>query len=321
LGDQYRVPETYSYGEYELCLRSGDVDAVYIALPNNLHREFAVRAARAGVHVLCEKPLAVTEEECEEIIRACAENHVKLMTAYRLHFNRANLEAVKILKSGRIGEPRIFNSLFTMQVKEGNIRLKKELGGGTLYDIGIYCINAARYLFRAEPIEVFAFSAKNDDERFREVDEMTTAILRFPDERLANFTSSFGAADAAVYQVIGTKGTLCMDKPYEYAEAVELELTVNRKAQRRTYAPGDQFAPELLYFSDCVLKDKEPEPSGIEGLIDVHIIRSLYKSAKTGLPIKLSQLSRRRRPNKRQEITRPPVEKPEEIHAEAPTRG
>jgi len=320
LGDQYRVPETYSYEEYELCLRSGDVDAVYIALPNNLHREFAVRAARAGVHVLCEKPLAVTEEDCEEIIRACAENQVKLMTAYRLHFNRANLEAVKILKSGRIGEPRIFNSLFTMQVKEGNIRLKKELGGGTLYDIGIYCINAARYLFRAEPIEVFAFSAKNDDERFREVDEMTTAVLRFPDERLANFTSSFGAADAAMYQVIGTKGTLCMDKPYEYAEEVELELTVNGKAQRRTYARGDQFAPELLYFSDCVLKDKEPEPSGIAGLLDVHIICSLYKSAKIGLPIKLSQLSRRRRPNKRQEITRPPVEKPEEIHAEAPTR-
>src|SRR5678815_1235312 len=202
LGDQYRVPETYSYEEYELCLRSGDVDAVYIALPNNLHREFAVRAARAGVHVLCEKPLAVTEEDCEEIIRACAENHVKLMTAYRLHFNRSNLEAVKILKSGRIDEPRIFNSLFTMQVKEGNIRLKKELGGGTLYDIGIYCINAARYLFRAEPTEVFAFSADRTEKRFREVDEMTSAVLRFPEDRLATFTSSFGAGDTSEYEVV-----------------------------------------------------------------------------------------------------------------------
>ena len=183
----YNVPHQFSYRDYEACVHSGVADAVYVALPNNLHHEFAIRAARAGVHVLCEKPLALNEDQCHDIIHACAETGVKLMTAYRLHFERANLEAIHLLRSGAIGEPRIFNSLFTMQVKPGNIRLRKELGGGTLYDIGIYCINAARYLFGAEPLEVFGYSANNGEQRFREVDEMTSATMRFPGERLATF--------------------------------------------------------------------------------------------------------------------------------------
>src|SRR6266850_2503007 len=189
LARKYHVPVVGSYKEYDAFLRSGEIDAVFIAEPNSLHRDFAIRAARAGLHVLCEKPLAVTEEDCRKMMQACQQHQVKLMTAYRLHFEKANLEAIQIVQSGKLGEPRYFNSTFSMQVKPGNIRLRKKMGGGTLYDIGIYCINAARYLFRAEPVEVFAFSAKNDDERFREVDEMTTAVLRFPDERLANFTS------------------------------------------------------------------------------------------------------------------------------------
>jgi glucose-fructose oxidoreductase len=319
LGKKYQVPNHFVYQDYEVCLRSGEIDAVYIALPNSLHREFAVRAAQAGVHVLCEKPLAVTEEEAEEIIEACAENGVKLMTAYRLHFNRANLNAIKMVR-GKIGAPRIFNSLFTMQVKAGNIRLQKDLGGGTLYDIGIYCINAARYLFGAEPTQVFAFSANNGEERFREVDEMTAAVLTFPDDKLASFTCSFGAADTATYEVVGTKGQLRMTNAYEYAESLELELVIQGKSRKRTYRRGDQFGPELIYFSDCILKDKQPEPSGIEGLIDVHIVRSLYQSARTGRSVKLRPLVRQRRPTLRQEIIRPPVEEPEEIHAEAPTR-
>jgi predicted dehydrogenase len=315
----YQAAHTFSYEEYEACLHSGEIDAVYIALPNTLHREFATRAAEARVHVLCEKPLATTEDDCVEIIQACAENKVKLMTAYRLHFERSNLEAIRLLHSGKIGELRIFNSLFTMQVKDGNIRLQKEMGGGTLWDIGIYCINAARYLFRAEPTEVFAYSASSKEKRFREVDEMTSAVLRFPDERLATFTSSFGAADTAYYEVVGTEGDVRVTNAYEYSEKVELQLTVRGRKQRRNYARRDQFAPELIYFSDCILRNKDPEPSGLEGLLDVHIIRSLYQSAETGAPVSLRELSRRRRPSLRQEITRPPVRKPEPFHAEAPT--
>src|SRR5712691_3117452 len=117
-GRKYGVSNTYSYEDYESCLESGEVDAVYIALPNVMHPEYAERAARAGIHVLCEKPMAITEQECESMIEAAQRNRVKLMIAYRLHFEEANLRAVDIVNSGKLGQPRIFNSVFSQQVKE-----------------------------------------------------------------------------------------------------------------------------------------------------------------------------------------------------------
>ncbi len=320
LSQYYRVTATCGYDDYDALMGSGTVDAVYIALPNSLHRDFAVRAANAGVHVLSEKPLATTEQECLDIIQACAENRVKLMTAYRLHFDTANLEAIKILQAGKIGEPRIFQSLFTMQVRPGNIRLKQDLGGGTLFDIGIYCINAARYLFRAEPTEVFAYSARNTSPRFEEVDEMTSAVMRFPKDRLGSFTTSFGATDAAIYTVTGTKGMLRLTQAYEYSEAIAMEITVDGHTEHRKYLLRDQFGPELLYFSDCILRNREPEPSGVEGLLDVHIIRSLAQSAASGLPVKIKELSSERRPDSRQAIRRPPAKRALKVNVEQPSR-
>src|SRR5207244_3360601 len=122
LTKRYGVPMAVGYDDYDALLRSGDIDAVYIALPNDQHRDFAVRAAEAGIHILCEKPLAVTSKDCLDMIEAARDGHVKLMTAYRLHFDPANLEATRIIQSGHLGEARVFNSTFTMQVKEGNIR-------------------------------------------------------------------------------------------------------------------------------------------------------------------------------------------------------
>ncbi len=116
---EYGVEDCFTYDDYELCLRNDGIDAVYIALPKNLQADYCVRAAEAGIHVLCEKPLAVNEDECRDIIKSCAENRVKLMTAYRLHFERANLKAVEVIRSGKIGEPRIFNSVFTMASEPG----------------------------------------------------------------------------------------------------------------------------------------------------------------------------------------------------------
>ena len=317
---EYGVGNIFSYEDYDAILRSGEIDAVYIAAPNHLHADYCSRAAQAGVHVLCEKPLAANEEECEEVIRACAENQVQLMTAYRLHFERGNLEAIELVRAGKIGEPRIFNSVFAMQVRAGNVRTQPQPGGGTLYDIGVYCINAARYMFRAEPTEVFCFSASGKDPRFRHVEEMTSAILRFPEERLANFTASFGAADAADFEIIGTRGKLRVRQAYEYSMPVILEWTVDGRTRKKTFGLRDQFAPELLYFSDCILRDKEPEPSGIEGLLDVHIVRSLYESAERGLPVKLKQLARRKRPSLRQEIFRRRVIKPRLVRVAPPTK-
>src|SRR5262245_31770047 len=153
--------------------------------------------------------MAVNAAECSKMIHACDTAGVKLMIAYRLHFEEANLKASEMAHSGELGDVRLFNSVFCLRVKEGNIRLDREQGGGTLYDIGIYCINAARYLFRAEPLEVMACSASGDERRFAEVDEMTSAVLRFPDNRLASFSTSFGIPEVGYFQLLGTEGSLC----------------------------------------------------------------------------------------------------------------
>ncbi|MEW5918299.1 MAG: Gfo/Idh/MocA family oxidoreductase, partial [Gemmatimonadota bacterium] len=288
LGEEHDVGLQFEYEEFDELCASGAIDAVYIALPNNLHREYTERAARHGVHVLCEKPMAVTVEDCRAMMDAARTNRVKLMVAYRLHFEPANLEAALIAQQRKLGEVRVFNSIFTMQVKQGDIRLKKALGGGTLYDIGIYCINAARMIFKAEPTEVFAMSAKNGETRFAEVDEMTAVTLRYPDDRLATFVTSFGAADTSRFQLIGTKGDLAVDPAYEIAETLTHHEKIDGRRRKRRYPKRDQFAPELEYFSDCILNDKEPEPSALEGLADVQIIQAALESERTRRPVRIT---------------------------------
>jgi glucose-fructose oxidoreductase len=264
--------------------------------------------------------MAVTVKDCQAMIDAARAAKVQLMVAYRLHFQKANLKAVELLQSGKLGQPRIFSSDFTMQVRDAdNIRLQHQRGGGTLYDIGIYCINAARYLFREEPEEVMAFTANNGDRRFREVEEMTGALLRFPGERLATFTCSFGASDTATYRVIGTEGDLCLDGAYEYAEEMTLWVTAKGRTREQTFAPHDQFAPELLHFSDCILGGREPGPSGREGLADVRIIQALYASARKGQPVTLPGFDPGRRPEPQQEDQRPAVKEPRLVNAEPPS--
>jgi predicted dehydrogenase len=249
--------------------------------------------------------------------KAARDAGVKLMVAYRLHFERANLEAIEVARSGRIGEPRVFSSTFTMPVVPGNIRARKSLGGGTLYDIGIYCINAARGLFRDEPVEVRATAAGT----VGEVEEAVSATLRFPGERVAAFTCSFGAADVSEYRIVGTKGDLALEPAYEYAMALQHRLTLDGERKERRFAKRDQFAPELLYFSDCVLKNHEPEPGAEEGLADVRIIEALYRSVQSGQPVELAPYEKRERPSLEQEIRRPPIDKPRTVHTQAPSGG
>ncbi|HTL48399.1 MAG TPA: Gfo/Idh/MocA family oxidoreductase [Verrucomicrobiae bacterium] len=318
LSRQYRSKYVLTYDLYDSYMASGEIDAVYIALPNSMHREYTVRAAKAGIHILCEKPMAVTSADCEAMIRAAEQNRVKLMIAYRLHFDKANMAAVQIAESGKLGDLRMFNSVFSMQVKSGDIRLQKKLGGGTLYDIGIYCINAARYFFRSEPVEVTAFSANNGEKRFEQVDEMTSAILRFPKQKLAAFVTSFGAADTSDYRLVGSKGQLIMEGGYEYAQPRRQRVIAGSKTSEKKFPMKDQFGPELLYFSDCVLRDRQPEPSGYEGLADVRIIEALYRSAESGLPVRLEILPPPARPSKKQAMELPPVKKPELVHAASP---
>lgn len=319
LGAKYEIPHVAPYDEFDNLLRQGIADAVYIALPNSMHREYTERAARAGVHVLCEKPMAVTEADCEAMLRATHEAGVKLMIAYRLHFEEANLKAIELARSGVIGELRFFSSDFSQQVKPGDIRLQRELGGGPLNDIGIYCINAARYLMEAEPVQVWATAATVDAARFSEVDEMVSATLRFPGNRLATFTCSFGAASVSSYRLIGTRGDVRLDPAYEIAEDLILFETTDEKTKEHKFRRRDQFAPELLYFSQCILENQQPEPSGWEGLADVRIICALLRSVKTGQPIELPPFAKTRRPDLSQELKRPPVKMPELVNAAPPS--
>jgi predicted dehydrogenase len=313
IAKKYKLEHTYTYAQYERCLE--EVDAVYIALPNSMHAEYTVRAARAGVHVLCEKPMAVTVDECRRMIGACRKHRVKLMIAYRLHFEEINLKTIDLIRRGRIGDPKFFNSSFSMTVRAGNIRTQADLGGGTLYDIGIYCINAARYLFRGEPIEVLAMSVNAGSDKLSEIDESSAALLRFTKDRLAAFVTSFNAADVASYRIVGTKGQIHVDPAYEYAEGLQYELTVNGKKTKKTTPKRDQFAPELLYFSDCIQKGREPEPSGEEGMQDVRIVQALYRSAKSGRVVKIPPFSDRKRPEIAQTIRRPGIRKPKLVKA------
>lgn len=304
---RYRIA-AYGYEDYEACLEQ--VDAVYIALPNHQHADYTIRAARAGVHVLCEKPLAVTAADCSRMIAACAKHGVKLMTAYRLHFETINLAVVDLVRKGAIGEPKFFNSSFSMTVRRGDIRTKKAFGGGSLYDIGVYCINAARYLFRAEPTEAMAVSVNSGVKALAEIDESTAAVLRFDGERVASFVTSFNGGAVAEYRIVGTKGDIHVDPAYEYAEGLGYTITVDGKAKRKTIGRRDQFAPQLIHFSDCIRRDRTPEPSGEEGRQDVRIVEALYRSAETGKAVAIPPFRKARRPSGRQRISRPGIRKP-----------
>jgi glucose-fructose oxidoreductase len=302
LGERYGVRTLCHYDDLDALLARGKVDAVYIAVPNDLHAEMTVIAARHGVHVLCEKPMAPTEAECMQMIRACESRGVRLMIAYRLHFEAANLIAVEVARGGEIGEPRIFSSTFSMQVRQGNTRIQPRRGAGPLYDLGVYCVNAARYLFRAEPSEVMALKASGRDPRFASVDEAFSVTLRFPDERIAQFTCSFGAADRAHYEVVGTAGTLTLDNAYEYAAEMTMKVDGEHGHKERTFPKRDQIAAEIEYFARCIRDGIDPEPSGWEGLADIRILQAIQSSARFGRSVPIEPGKHGRRPDLGQEI-------------------
>lgn len=319
LGKRYGVKHLYSYRDSRDLFTSGLVDAVYIALPNSQHAAWTIRAADAGLHVLCEKPLAVSVHDCERMIDACERNNVSLMTAYRLHFERCNLEVADIVRKKRIGDARYFDSQFSMQVKDGNIRVVRELGGGPEYDIGIYCLNAARYVFAAEPTQIFATATNSGDKRFRDVPETVHVLMKFPGDRVANFICSFGAADRSRYEIVGTKGSVVCEPAYEYAEGLAYELSIGDKKRRKKFAKSDQFAPELIHFAKCVRAGRRPEPSGKEGLIDIAILEAIHRSIQSGRweSVAVPQI-KMHRPSLDQEIRRPAVPRePKLVQAES----
>ena len=178
----------------------------------------------------------------------------------------------------------------------GGIRTNPELGGGTLYDLGVYCIQAARLLFGAEPFQVQAAAIDGGRAGMPGIDEMTTAVLSFEGDRTASFTTSFGASDVSSFRLVGTQGAVHLEPAFEYAEPLVYTLTLDGKTTKKRGKKRDQFAAELLHFSDCVLKDRAPEPSAEEGAQDVRIVEALYESARQGRAIALVAVYARPRP-------------------------
>lgn len=320
LGEYYNVKTLATYEQLDTLFASGKVDAVYIAVPNDLHAQTCILAARHGVHVLCEKPMAPTDSECLAMIKACEQKRVKLMVAYRLHFEAANLVAIELARGGEIGEPRIFNSTFAQQVREGNVRLQSRRGEGPLYDLGIYCINAARYLFRAEPIEITAMRFASNDARFCSADEACAVTMRFPSDRVAQFTCSFGAHERSHYEVIGTEGMLSLTNAYDYTKKQCMYVEGSNGTRSRTFEERDQIAAEVEYFARCIYDDVEPEPSGWEGLADIRIIQAAQVAARFGRSVQIEPLARRARPDLGQAISVSPHAPPTLVDVIATTR-
>ena len=292
----YGIEHIYSYQQYDAMLAADVVDAVYIALPNSMHADYAIRAAKASKHVLVEKPLAITEDECAAMIAAAEEAGVYLMTAYRLHNEPGTVEVLERIRSGAIGDPRIFTSIFSFQSAPGNHRLKAAHWGGPLQDIGVYCLNAARHIFEAEPVEAWAMKHHGEDPRFAEVEEMIAATLRFPGGRLAQFVASFGAERLDTFRVAGTKGEISVEMAYEFQTPTRMRLSRGGEVIDRTFPRTDHFAGQTGYFSDCILNGTAPEADGEEGLADVRALLAIEEAARTGAPQPIATPSRKKHP-------------------------
>ena len=313
LSEKYAIEQVCGYDGFDALLTSGKIDAIYLATPNTMHRDFTIRALAAGIHVLCEKPMAPAIEDCGAMIEAGQKSGAKLMIAYRLHFEEATLEAIETVRSGKLGQPRIFSSIFTQQIESSNHRTEGDKWAGPLPDMGPYPINGVRNLFGAEPIEAFGRTASaRGDERFSKIPEIVSVWLRFTDERIAQFTMSYGSEAVSEYRVSGTEGDLMMTPGFTWEKGQTLAVTVKGKKDEKTFDKVDQFAGETKYFSDCVLDNKEPEPYGEEGLCDVCVIKALEKSIASGKVEPVEQIARSKRPT-RDQVQKLPASKPPEL--------
>lgn len=297
LADFYGIPHVYTYEQYDEMLAAGVVDAVYIALPNSMHADCAIRAAKAGIHQLVEKPLAMNVAECEAMIAAADASNTRLMTAYRLHNEPGTVELLETIRRGEIGTPRLFSSVFTQQVSATNHRLKAEHWGGPMPDMGVYCLNAARHVFGAEPVEIMAMKASGDDSRFDDVEEAMSATLRFPGGALAVFTASFGTDPVDGFTVAGTEGEIEMRPAFGFKDPTHMLVRKDGKVVREEhFEHTDHFGGQTEYFSDCIVRGERPESDGEEGLADVAALLAMEDAVRTGQPQTLDLAARPRHP-------------------------
>lgn len=323
LAKMYDVTATFSYEQFPAAISSGTFDAIYLATPNWRHAEFIIPALKAGIHVLCEKPLEISTELCQQILDVEKAGTAKLMVAYRLHFEPATLDTISKIRSGDLGEVHLFASSFAQMVDPANHRANSGKFAGPVFDMGPYPVNAARYVFSAEPTEVVsAAGVKHPDSGLsQDFDDTVAVTLRFPGNRLAQFNLSYFGNPTNSLVAIGTKGAIQLDPAYMFGKPLEQTTTIGEKESKKSFKNTDHFGGELKYFSDCILNNKVVEPDGEEGFADVRILEGILEALETGKSVTLPPFTRTKRINPdTQEQTLSAVSTPELVHTSNPSR-
>ena len=323
VGEKYGVTDHYGYEQFDAMLRSGTVDAIYLATPNWRHAEFAIPALKAGIHVLVEKPLEVSTAKAREIWDAQKASKAKLMVAYRLHFEPATLDLISKIRSGKLGRVTLFTSTFAQMVDPAGHRAKSGDDAGPVLDMGPYPVNAARYVFEAEPTEVAcATGTRHPEAGLGDFDDTVAVTLRFPEGRLAQFTLSYTANTVDSYTVVGTKGSVVMSPGFMYGKPLEQAVTIGESKTHESFKNTDHFGGEMKYFSDCILNDKDPEPDAEEGYADVRVLEGILQALRTKAPVTLEPFTRTRRIDMAvQEETLRAQKSPELVNTSNPGQG
>jgi len=285
---RYNLPDKniYNYETMEQMADNPDIDIVYVVTPNALHAEHTIKVAKAGKHVLCEKPMEVSSEKCQQMIDACKKAGRQLAIGYRLHFEPNNLECIRLAREKVFGDLKSIEADFGFRIGDPKQwRLNHALaGGGPLMDVGIYALQATRYITGEEPVEVTAVETKTDPVKFKEVEETIAWQLKFPSGIVATSTSTYNFNGMARYQAVAENGW------FELAPAYGYDGIQGRRSDGKliNLESGDQFAAEMDNFAECILNNQPTRVPGEEGLRDVKIIMAIYEAAKTGNRVKLA---------------------------------
>ncbi len=280
---QYNLPENavYSYETFERIADNPDIDIIYIVVPNGLHAEFTIRAAKAGKHVICEKPMAVTVEECDRMIEACNAAKRKLSIGYRLHFEPHNLEVMRLARTREFGAIKRVEANDAYVSPGGTWRHDPVLAGGPLMDLGVYCVQAGCYGTGEEPIAVTAREEKTDHERFAKVEETIYWTMEFPSGAKADCMMSYNKS-ANNLRVEAEKGWYEVSPAYSYRG-------IHGKTSKGAmdFPQVNQQALQMDAFAQCILENKPTTVPPEMGRRDVKIMRAIYEAVKSGKRVTL----------------------------------
>ena len=285
----FRAESAYSTDEMKECLSHPLVEAVYIATPPGTHLDFTVKAAQAGKHVLCEKPLGANAQQSAQMVQVCAARGVRLMTAYRKYFEPSTVFLKRLVQSGKLGRVDTIHTSFSelhVPGKSLDWLLDGQLaGGGPLMDLGVYCVNTARWLLDQDPVEASAFAWKRDLLRFRDVEEGISFRLQFPGGCVVQGSSSYCAVLSSFLFIQGTKGWACLAPAFPFDEERNLTGKIGGKSFAKKFKVVDEFAPELDAFSLAIRRGRPLAPDGVQGHRDLQILEAVYESAKEETPV------------------------------------